>query len=156
MRLIALASPHTVELYQSIFELPASAHLEFKCYLAQELGIGADTASVERHFQALAAFVAAGQTTEALDELAHLHYSFQFQLEQFSPASLAFGCLVARVDGQPVTDRSEAGLTRLRAQLSGWGLSAGMVAEELETVKKNCNPNWRPTSPPASTPLASS
>ena len=156
MRLLPLAAPHTVELYQSIFELPASAHVEFKCYLAQELGVGADTASVERHFQALAAFVAAGQTTEALDELAHLHYNMGFMLDKFSPASLAFGCLVARVDGQPVTDRSEAGLTRLRDQLSGWGLTAGLVAAELDEVKKNYKLNWPPTSPPASTPPASS
>lgn len=80
-----------------------------------------------------------GRTEEAADALALLHYAFTHALAKFSARQLAFGCLVAEWNGKPWTDTSEAGLSRLRDELSAAGLTEGMVLEEVETVKKE----WR-------------
>ncbi|HEX8656189.1 MAG TPA: hypothetical protein VF690_01570 [Hymenobacter sp.] len=141
MRDLQLSFRHTCTLYQSIFELPEARRIEFNCYMLQETGIGSSFASVQQHFASVMAFLAADRRTEAADELAVLLYNFNFMLEKFSPRSLAFGCLVAAVDGVPVTDYSETGLTTLRDQLSRYGLTAGMVEEEVAAVKKNFKAN---------------
>lgn len=138
MRTVALTKPHTCTVYESIFELPEGRRIEFNSYLVQDLGVGADYASVERHFANVTAFLAAGQAAEAIEEVANLHYNLNFMLEKFSPQSLAFGVLVAEVDGVPATDLTESGLTALRDRLSALGLTAGLVEAEVATVKKNC------------------
>jgi len=78
----------------------------------------------------------AGKTQEASVELENLHYAFHFALSQFSPTQLAFGVLVATVDGEPVADYSEKALTQLVKRLSSYGLTAGMVEAETSGVKK--------------------
>jgi len=142
MRTLPLADGHIVTLYQSMHELPAQRHSEFQCRLVQAAGIGSTMADVNKHFERLAQFMAAGRSADAADELAHLHYNFNFALEQFSPETLAFGCLVAAVDGQPTPAKCEDdGLQELLNQLSGWGLTAGLVEDICQEVKKNFRPS---------------
>ena len=135
MRIIPLL-PHTVTIYQSIQELPERRHQEFQYYLLQETGIGSTVTAVEQHFERLASFITHNMQQEAADELANLHYNFSFALERFSPASLAFGCLVAAVDEVATDDLSEEGLQQLVTRLSTYGLSAGHVEELNSFVKK--------------------
>ncbi|WP_345114416.1 hypothetical protein [Hymenobacter algoricola] len=142
MRTISLHDGHTVDLYQSMHELPAQRHSEFQCRLVQAGGIGSTMVDVTKHFERLAQFLAAGRTEDATEELAHLHYAFNYCLEQFSPASLAFGCLVASVDGTATATKVEDdGLRQLLDRLSGWGLTQGMVEDICQDVKKNCKPS---------------
>lgn len=141
MRELTLSHSHSVTLYESIFELPEVRRLEFNCYLAQEMGIGADVPSLHRHFSSVTNFLASGQPAEAADELAQLLFNVQFMLEKFGPQSLSFCVLVAQVDGIPTADYTETGLTALRDRLSSYGLTAGQVETEVATVKKNFRPN---------------
>lgn len=156
MRTIPLSLRHTCTLYQSITELPEARRVEFNCYLMQQTGIGTDVASVQRHFESVMGFLGADQKAEAIDALVLLMYNVQFALEKFSPQSLAFGCLVASVDGVPTNDLTEEGLTALRDRLSGYGLTAGMVDEEVAAVKKNFKMSSLSTFLRASTPVPTS
>jgi hypothetical protein len=137
MRNLALSAGHHLDLYESIHELPAHRHLWLQCYLVQDAGIGSTVEAINQRLARLGQLVSAGAQSEALTELENLHYTFHFALEQFAPEQLAFGCLVAQVDGAPVEDYSEAGLQRLLRQLGAWGLTAGMVEAEVLSVKKN-------------------
>lgn len=137
MRTIQLSSDHSISLYQSAQELPARRHLAFNCYLVQQGGIGSTPEDISQRFSRCGQLMAAGMHQDAATELANLHYSFQFALQQFSPLQLAFGCLLAEVDGQPVTDYSEPALQALLARLSEQGLTQTMVTAEVEDVKKN-------------------
>jgi hypothetical protein len=139
MRLITLPDSHTVLLYQTPQELPAGLHSEFQHWCLRAAGIGSGPGAIDAHFATTGALLAAGRVEEAADALALLHYSFNDSFDNFSSRQLAFGCLVAEVDGQPWTDRSETGLQRLLALLSSLGLSEEMVATEVADVKKN----WR-------------
>jgi hypothetical protein len=137
MRLLTLPNQHTISLYQTPHELPARRHLLFNCYLVQGAGIGNTPADVNHRFARVGQLLTAGKTQDATTELENLHYAFQFAFDKFSPEQLAFGMLVAAVDGVLCTDFSEEALTRLVKQLSDWGLTANMVTAEVEDVKKN-------------------
>ncbi|MGI4869716.1 MAG: hypothetical protein ACRYFX_00910 [Janthinobacterium lividum] len=136
MRLLNLPSGHSLFLYGSIFELSAEDHSWFEHWLVRDSGIGSGAAAIERHFAGTAALLAAGRNAEAGDALALLHYAYADTLDRLNPKQMAFGCLVAQVDGQPWTDRSEEGLRRLISQLSEWGLTQGQVEQEVATAKK--------------------
>ncbi|WP_426491067.1 hypothetical protein [Hymenobacter sp. 102] len=141
MRTLSLPAGHTIDLFQTVHELPARRHLHFNALLVQAGGIGNTPQDINDRFGRVGQLLAAGKTAEAITEFENLHYAFHFALSQFSPTQQSFGVLVAAVDGQPVADFSPDALTRLLEQLSGWGLSAGMVEAEVSDVKKNCQLN---------------
>ncbi|MDF7810700.1 hypothetical protein [Hymenobacter sp. YC55] len=137
MRLITLPAQHTINLYQTVHELPARRHLHYNCYLVQAAGIGNTIDDVNHRLSRLGQLVAAGKQQDAAVELENLHYALHWAIEKFSPEQMAFGMLIAAVDGVPLTDFSEENLKRLLDQLSDWGLTTGMVTAEVEDVKKN-------------------
>lgn len=139
MRQIQLEGSESVLLYQTPQELPAGRYSRFQYWLLREAGIGHGAGAIEQHFHTVTALLAGNRAEAAADALALLHYSFADTLDEFSPRHLAFGCLVAEVSGQPVSDVSEEGLRRLLDRLSALGLTEGMVAAEVADVKKN----WR-------------
>lgn len=136
MRKIDLADGHAVSVFTSIYELTAERYNEFQCYMAQATEIGSDEGSIEQHFARLGDFIGHERTAEALDELALLHYNFNFIRVRFNPLQLGFGLLVAKVDNEPCTDFTEDGLTALIHQLSGYGLTQGQITEAVEIAKK--------------------
>jgi hypothetical protein len=136
MRKIDLADGHTLSVFASIYELTAERYNEFQCYMAQASEIGSDVNSVEQHFARLGDFIGHERTAEALDELALLHYNFNFIRERFNPLQLGFGLLVAKVDNEPYADFTEDGLTALIHQLSGYGLTQGQIEEAVDAAKK--------------------
>jgi hypothetical protein len=141
MRALTLPSADVVELHQSIFELPTGRHSEFQYWLIRQAGLGSDAAAIGQRFSTATALLAGGKSEEAADALAVLHYAFEEALAKFSSRHLAFGCLVAKWKGQPWTDTSQEGLSRLLDELSAAGLTEGLVVEEVETVKKELRRN---------------
>jgi hypothetical protein len=137
MRQLTLPYGTTVKVFSSIFEFRAGRHAEFQHYLVRDSGIGSGAEAIERHFAQTTALLAAGRTDEAGDALALLHYAFMDTLDKFNPKQLAFGCLVAEVDGRRCVDFTEDGLRRLITELSTAGLTQGMVEQEIAEVKKN-------------------
>lgn len=142
MRLIPLKDGHSASLFFSADELTARRYNEFQHYLVQDTGIGSDENAVQQHFGSLAARLAAAQTDPeqlalAADELALLHYNFNFMLGRTQNKQLSFAVLVGAVDGQPTNDLSEEGLTALIARLSDYGLTQGQIQSAVaEFVKK--------------------
>lgn len=141
MRTLSLLDGHTVTYFISAHEITAGRYAEFQYYQTQDAGIGSDSAAVEQHFASLSARLAAAQEDPtqlvlAADELALLHYNFQFMRTRFHPKHLSFGVLIQAVDGQPATDLSEVGLTDLLARLSIYGLTQGQLEDGLEEFVK--------------------
>ena len=141
MRALSLASGAELELCSSIFQLSAQRHSEFQYWLIRQAGLGSDAAAIGQRFSTATALLAGGKTEEAADALAVLHYAFEEALAKFSSRHLAFGCLVVKWKGQPWMDTSEEGLGRLIDELSLAGLTEGLVAEEVEAVKKDLRRN---------------
>ncbi|WP_151086854.1 hypothetical protein [Hymenobacter baengnokdamensis] len=142
MRTLTLDNGHTASFYLSAHEITAGRYTEFQHYQMQDAGIGSDEEAVDRHFASLAARLAAAQADSkqlvyAADELALLHYNFQFMRGRDQPGQLAFAVLVGAVDGIPTTDLSEEGLKALISRLSSYGLTQGQIEDaRAEFLKK--------------------
>jgi hypothetical protein len=128
---------HTVQLYSSIKELPIVLSKRMSTYLLQDTGIGSSMNDVDDHLARLRIFVSNDRKTEALEELKNLRFNLFSMLSGLNYQSLAFGCLIASVDGQPVTDYSSEGIAALVDKI---GITQGDVEEYLDEIKKNWIP----------------
>jgi hypothetical protein len=141
MHTLTLTGGHTAFVYLSAHEVPIKHYVEFQHYHMRDVGIGSSVADVERHFANLFARVGAlasdpEQVGLVGDELALLHYNMNFMLERHNPGHLAFGALVAAVDGQACTDLSEEGLEALLTKLAEYGLTQGQVEDTIASFLK--------------------
>lgn len=141
MQTLLLQDGHTVSCFLSIHEITAGRYAEFQHYQAQDAGIGSDEEAVNRHFANLTARLVAAQHDpaqlgSAADELALLHYNFDYMRQRVNCKQLSFGVLVAAVDGQPTTDLTEEGLTALLARLSSYGLTQGQIEDATNVFLK--------------------
>lgn len=126
---------------ESIKELPIHRFSEFQKYLLQDSGIGSTIEDVYRHSERLDIFLAAGKTQEAINERANQHFNFFFMLNKITITHLTFAVFVDSIDGEPVTDHSEANLLSVCERLGRVGLQRGELESILEDIKKKLIPN---------------
>ena len=141
MHTLTLQDGHTAAVYLSAHEVPIKHYVEFQHYHMRDVGIGSSVADVDNHFAKINARVGAlatdpEQLPYVADELVLLQYNFNFMVEREHPSHLAFGALVAQVDGQPCTDLTEEGLALLLARLADYGLTRGQVEDTVAAFLK--------------------
>ena len=141
MHTLTLQDGHTAAVYLSAHEVPIKHYVEFQHHHMRDVGIGSSVADVENHFAKVHARAAAlvtdpEQLPLMVDELVLLQYSMNFMAERDHPSHLAFGALVAQVDGQPCTDLTEEGLAALLTQLADYGLTRGQVEDTVAAFLK--------------------
>lgn len=125
---------HKLEQYDSIEELPMSRYQKFSKFLLVDAGLGSDTEHFVEHANRIAAFIRSDKKEDALKEVRNMVQCVQLITSEISPAFLAFAALIKTVDGEPVEDLSEAGLTRITEKLSD--IPAGIMFEKLGELKK--------------------
>ena len=125
---------HTVEMYDSIEDLPIARFHKYNKMLLIDAGIGGDLSDVDSHIEKAAAFVRIGENQKAVDELQNLKKAVFFIQAGLSPKNLAFAALVTKVDGTETSDLSDDGLQRVVAMLNDTKQSE--VVSELEAAKK--------------------
>lgn len=123
-------------------QLPELRRVEYECYRLLESGIGSDMGDIDRHFDTMVALCNGRKYEDLTDAINNLRYLFFGMLhKQITPRSLALGCLVQSINGQPVTDYSESGLERIVEQLSALGLTDELINDLFEQSKKKSIPN---------------
>lgn len=133
---LPLNDNQTVELYDSLQELPAALESKMQGYLMQEIGIGGKPNSVLYHIeQAIRMFDK--NPTGAKTEIENAHFAYHNAVEEYNPKHYGWACLVRKINGKPIEDYSETGLKDTIALLSAYGLTDEMIADSLELVKKN-------------------
>jgi hypothetical protein len=114
---------HRVELYDCIDELPIQRFQKYNKFLMIEAGVGSTAADIVDHITRAERLVRTDPTA-ALRELENVRTGIYLVREELSPPYLAFAVLVARIDGEPMTDISDDGLRatldRLRTARVGW------------------------------------
>lgn len=125
---------HTVEMYDSIEDLPIARFHKYNKMLLIDAGIGGDLSDVDSHIEKAAAFVRIGESQKAVDELQNLKKTVFFIQAGLSPKNLAYAALVTKVDGTETSDLSDDGLQRVVAMLNDTKQSE--VVSELEAAKK--------------------
>ena len=125
---------HTVEMYDSIEDLPIVRFHKYNKMLLIDAGIGGDMADVDSHIEKAAAFVRIGEKQKAVDELQNLKKAVYFIQVGLQPKHLAFAALVTKVDGTETNDLSDDGLQRVVAMLND--ATNREAVSELEAAKK--------------------
>lgn len=137
MRTVELNYGNKFTIRESSKELPANRFTDFQKYVIQDVGIGSDMPSVDKHFRNLDTFISAGKVEEAATERYNLHYNLFLAINSISIRHISFGVLIDSINDKPLRDYSEKSLLELLKKLGRWGLKEEQVADILESVKKN-------------------
>ena len=125
---------HKVELYNSIEELPIVRFHKYNKCLLVDAGVGSDLTAFDSHIERVVRYIRADKREEAAKEMENLRQNVYLIIQGMSPQHLAFACLVARIDGKPVTDLSDEGLQNILEQLGGTQFKD--ITAHTEAVKK--------------------
>lgn len=125
---------HTIELYDSIDELPIKRFHKFNKMLLIDACIGSDLTDFDRHLSKVLLFIKDKQTDNAVTELDNLRQNVYLVQTEMSPRYLAFACLVSKLDGKECNDLSDGALKNILETLSD--LSVEEITALQEAVKK--------------------
>lgn len=125
---------HRVRLYDAIDELPIVRFQKMQKYILIDAGIGADIAAFDRHCDKARRYLAQGKTDFARQEFENLRQCVYFVQSELNLGHRAFAVMVDSIDGEKVTDISDAGVEAVLKKLGG--ASVKETAEVTRAVKK--------------------
>ena len=132
---------HTVEIYDTIEELPIVRFHKYQKLLLIDAGIGADITAFDQRTEKMRRYLMDGKSEEAQQELENLRQTIYFIQTEISPKHRAFAALVSKIDGRDCDDFSDAALTGLLETLQD--VPEKELATQLETVKKKVDTELR-------------
>lgn len=135
---------HKVELYGSIDEMPMANYHKFNKFLMFESGLAPDAHGVIGHLSKMNELLAAEEYDKLRTELQNTYQSVYFIMEELSPVSMAFACMVHSIDGDIVNDLSDDNLKLLSYKLNRE--RAKVLRSKVEELKKKLTLSLKPTS----------
>lgn len=133
MRKVTLGG-HTVQLYDSIDELPMVRFHKYTKMLLVDAGVGSDINDFDRHIERAALYIRKGDNENAAKEMENLRQNVYLILQEQSVRDLSFACLVAAIDGKECADLSDDSLAEVLHMLGG--APRKDIADSLESAKK--------------------
>lgn len=130
---IGKVNKHKVEIYDSIDELPIQRFQKYNKYLLIDSGVGSDLQDVLSHIDRAKIYIKSNPAM-AVTELENMRQSIYLVADELSPKYMAFAALVNKIDGEEITDTSDAGLKRVLEILSE--AKKGWLDGVLSSVKK--------------------
>lgn len=125
---------YSVEIYDTIEELPVVRFHKYNKMLLIDSGIGSDMMAFARHIDRAKRYAMSKEPILAAHELTNLQQCFAFIYDELSPKHLAFCALVKSIDGNEVTDISDDGLQSLLKKFAD--VPQNEITDLLESVKK--------------------
>lgn len=125
---------HTVQMYDSIDELPIVRFHKYQKYLLIESGIGSTIDEFDKHIEKARRFLMMNDAANAQRELENLRHNVYMMQCGLSPKHLAFACLVFAIDGKQCTDISDDGLHKVLETFAD--APTGELTDHLDSVKK--------------------
>lgn len=132
---------HTVEMYDTIDELPIVRFHKYQKLLLIDAGVGADISAFDRRVEKIAKHLSLGETEKAGAELQNLRQAVYMIQSEISPKHRAFAALVTRVDRERFEDVSDASIDRILSLLDD-ATNKEMTAR-LDAVKKKIDEELR-------------
>jgi hypothetical protein len=130
----AKISGKTVEMYDSIDELPIVRFHAYNKMLLIDAGIGSDLSDWDAHVEKTIRFLRSNKPDLAEKELDNLRQNVYFIQSGVSPKHLAFCTLIKSVDKKPYNDMTTDGLRKV-LELFADAPNADLTAQ-MEAVKK--------------------
>ncbi len=127
---------HTIEYFDAIDDLPIVRHHRFNEFIAIKSGIGSTMEDVDQHIMGTVQMIERGDKQLAINKLMNMRQSIVFAIENVDPLSMAFACLVNKIDGKLLGDTTDHGLKNVVNLLSEVKVTYGMIKSIVEFVKK--------------------
>ena len=132
---------HTVEMYDTIEELPIVRFHKYQKLLLIDAGIGADIMAFDQRIEKTRRFLMDGKPEKAQQELENLRQTVYFIQTGINPKHRAFAALVTKIDGRDCNDLSDVALTELLNTLQD--VPEKELTAQLEAVKKKIDAELR-------------
>lgn len=134
MKKVKLGLTTTLEIYDSIDELPMARFHRYNKMMLIDANIGSDLAAIDKHIERVKAFITARKNESAITELDNLRQSVFFAQNNVTPRSMAFAALVKSINGRPCDDLTDEGLQKVVDKIAD--LPMMQIATLLEAAKK--------------------
>lgn len=131
---------HTIEMYESIEEMPMWRYHKFTQYMVFHSGMGTDVNSVTARLRRITMLVS-NEPSKAVEELENLSQSFVLLSKGVDLKGYAFVALIFKIDGKEYSDLSEEGVKRTYEVINKASYSS--VSNIVESVKKKLTKKWR-------------
>lgn len=124
---------NTIELYDTIEELPSERYFLFNKYLLIDSGLGSDMDSIDARLSRLYTFLSNEKYDEAKQEAINLRNAFYFVLNDINPKMKCFAVMVKKVNGKrlPIDDIPEA-VSKIRIT----GITWQIISSTVDALKK--------------------
>ena len=127
-----------VDVYDTLEELPYTLFVEYNIYALIDAGAGSHISDLDARLQRVWAKLATGDLQGGAAEINNFRQGFELVVQGVSPKMLSFAVLVKSIDGQPRTDKTEAGLRAIVAELSTE--KTGVLHQLIADLKKKFRP----------------
>ena len=125
---------HTVELYDTIEELPVTRFHKYQKRLLVDCGIGSTIEDFDKHIEKARRFLMFNDPANAQKELENLRQCVFMVQAALSPQHLAFACLVVSIDGTKCEDLTDDSLKNVVDILAD--SPCDELTDQLRSVKK--------------------
>ena len=125
---------HTVEMYDTIEELPIVRFHKYQKLLLVDAGIGSDIAAFDQRIEKTRRFLMAGKPEQAQQELENMRQCVFLIQSGVNPKHRAFAALITEIDGQDCTDIGDDALAAITEKLND--VPESELTAQLEAVKK--------------------
>ena len=125
---------HTVEMYDTIEELPIVRFHKYQKMLLVDAGVGSDIQGFDQRVERVRRFLMDGKPEKAQKELENLRQCVFFIQNGLNPTHRAFAALVTKIDGKDCTDIGDDALAAITEQLNDSPVKD--MTAQLDAVKK--------------------
>lgn len=125
---------HTVEMHDTIEELPVVRFHKYQKLLLIDAGIGGDISALDQRLEKTRLFLAENKPEQAQKELENLRQCVFLLQSELTPSHRAFAALVTKIDGESCEDLSDEGLAKITQLLND--APTRELTAQLEAVKK--------------------
>lgn len=125
---------NTIELYDSIDEMPITNFQKYNKYLLIDSGVGSNVDDIDSHIVRIAKFIKANSHKKALQELQNMRQNIYMINSEISPKYLAFAALIHKVNGKEITDLSDDNLKAILNDIRA--IKHSTIIKFLEWLKK--------------------
>lgn len=125
-----------IRLFDSIDELTAERDHEFWRLVLQDIGIGSDLKSYDKHLGGLYGFLKHKDMESAIQEIQNMRSNIFYMIEKIDLKSFCFATMIHSINGKVYDDFTEDGIKDCIKELSRHGLKGSEVREQVEDIKK--------------------
>lgn len=139
---IVTTENHTIEMYDSIHNLPAWRDNKVNYYLLEDSGLGTDINAVGALLNSIVVASRNNNPKDVETAVFNIMSNIWGQINEYRPDFMAWACFIKSIDGKPFDDLSRENIEKTIKMLSDDGLTLGDIIDTLDELKKKLPESW--------------